>query len=182
MAGQRANGARHMGLLRMPAGMGDVRERGRTADYHPPGISCARFGAKRGSVDRVKAAKLTRQRLADQLPGRAPLADCKSVPGGNVDSEPIRGLAFVGLDRLELLHQRFGGSALVDGRGKYQRIRICHAAARRKIHAKRQGDVEHLCARCSDPVAMRAERCVHENVSRADPESPGIARLLIATG
>lgn len=68
------------------------------------------------------------------------------------------------------------------GRGRTDKgIRIGDAPAHGQQGVRRQRDVENFGAAAVDPVAMRAERSVEQQIARPDPEAAGLTRFFITT-
>lgn len=180
MAGKRPDGASHVGLIGMAAQLRDLGERRGRAHDQPPCTARAGFGAIGGGVDAVETAKLPRERLADQSVRGAPAAD-RSIAAGQGGGETVGRFLLAHRHPFDAGGQHRAGVVTVGFRRADKGIRVGNAPADGQQGVGRQRDVENFGAAPVDPVAMRAERGVEQQIAWSDPEAAGLARLFITT-
>lgn len=178
MASKRPDGASHVRLIGMAAQLRDLGKRRGRADDQPPCTARAGFGAIGGGIDAVEPAKLPRERLADQAMLAAPAAD-RPIAAGQGGGEPVGRFLLAAGDPFDARGQHRAGAIRVGFRRADKGIRVGNAPADGQQGIGRQRDVENFGAAPVDPVAMRAERSVEQQIARPDPEAAGLARFFI---
>ena len=129
MAGQRADGAGHVRLISVAAGMRDFGKRCAGSHDHAPGAAGTGLRAIGRGIDAVELAKLARERFADEAMPRAPFADAGDAFDGEVGGQPVRWLMLVLCGRVDLFQKERGRTPEIDRRRTNQLIGIGHRPA-----------------------------------------------------